>query len=111
ALIGSPQPGLSALFLGGAALLLLIQWGLGKAIRAVAERWPRPTNPIARAALANLHRPGSATGSLVTAPGFGLAAFVLLAAVQTSLEVNIMRSVPQRAPDYFVLDIPRDRLG
>lgn len=111
ALIGSPQPGLSALFLGGAALLLLILWGLGKAIRAVAERWPRPTNPIARAALANLHRPGSATGSLVTALGFGLAAFVLLAAVQTSLEGNIMRSVPQRAPDYFVLDIPRDRLG
>ena len=111
ALIGSPQPGLSALFLSGAALLLLILWALGKAIHAVAARWPRPAHPIARAALANLHRPGAATGSLVTALGFGLAAFVLLAAVQTSLERNIMRSVPQQAPDYFVLDIPRDRLA
>jgi putative ABC transport system permease protein len=35
---------------------------------------------------------------------------VLLAAVQTSLDGNIRRSVPARAPDYFVLDIPRDRL-
>lgn len=110
ALVGSPQPLLSATFLIGAAVLLLLLWALGKTIRAAAARWPRPSNPIARAALANLHRPGTATGSLVTALGFGLAAFVLLAAVQTSLDANIMRSVPSRAPDYFVLDIPRDRL-
>ena len=36
---------------------------------------------------------------------------MLLAAVQTSLDANIRRSVPQQAPDYFVLDIPKDRLG
>jgi putative ABC transport system permease protein len=111
ALIGSPQPGLSATFLGGAAGLLLLLGGLGKAIRAAAARWPRPKHPIARAALANLHRPGSSTGALVTALGFGLAAFVLLAAVQTSLTANIMRSVPAVAPDYFVLDIPKDRVA
>src|SRR5690606_19434574 len=110
ALIGSPQPGLSATFLGGAAVILLLLWGLGRAIRALAARVPRPSDAIARAALANIHRPGSATGSLVTALGFGLAAFVLLAAVQTSLSANIQRSVPAIAPDYFVLDIPRDRL-
>ncbi|HEY6815469.1 MAG TPA: FtsX-like permease family protein, partial [Croceibacterium sp.] len=110
ALIGSPQPGLSATFLGGAAVLLGFLALLGKAIRAAAARAPRPSDPIARIALANLHRPGAATGALVTALGFGLAAFVLLAAVQTSLDGNIRRSVPARAPDYFVLDIPRDRL-
>ena len=111
ALVGSPQPGLSAMFLGGAVALLLILGGLGKAIRWSAARWPRPANPIARAALANLHRPGSATGALVTALGFGLSAFVLLAAVQSSLDANISRSVPQVAPDYFVLDVPRDRVA
>jgi len=110
ALVGSPQPGLSATFLGGAAVILLLLWGLGRAIRTLAARVPRPSDAIARAALANIHRPGSATGSLVTALGFGLAAFVLLAAVQTSLSANIQRSVPSIAPDYFVLDIPRDRL-
>lgn len=109
ALIGSPQPGLSALFLGGAVALLLVLWGLGWAIRTAATRAPRPANPLLRSALANLHRPGSQTGSLVTALGFGLSAFVVLAAVQTSLEANITRSVPQIAPDYFVLDVPRDR--
>jgi putative ABC transport system permease protein len=111
ALIGSPQPALSATFLGGAAALLLLLWGLGSAIRALAARAPRPSDAIARAALANLHRPGSSTGALVTALGFGLAVFVLLAAVQTSLDGNIRRSVPAVAPDYFVLDVPRDRLA
>jgi putative ABC transport system permease protein len=108
ALAGSPQPGLSATFLAGAAVLLGLLALLGCAIRRLAQRAPRPANPVLRSALANLYRPGSATGALVTALGFGLSAFVLLAAVQTSLDGNIRRSVPERAPDYFVLDVPRD---
>jgi putative ABC transport system permease protein len=61
---------------------------------------------LLRIALANLHRPGAQTGALVVALGFGLAAFVLLAGVETSLDANIARRVPARAPDYFVLDLP-----
>jgi putative ABC transport system permease protein len=109
ALVGAPQPLLSAGFLGGAVVMLGLLTLLGLAIRALAARLPRPRSPVLRIALANLHRPGAQTGALVTALGFGLAAFVLLAAIQTSLTGNIARSVPQQAPDYFVLDIPRDR--
>ena len=43
---------------------------------------------------------------MVTALGFGLAAFVLLAAVQSAIDGNIQTNVPQEAPDYFVLDVP-----
>ncbi|WP_340587048.1 ABC transporter permease [Erythrobacter alti] len=106
----SAQPLISAMFLGGAAAVLGFLALLGRAIRAAASRAPRARNPIIRAAIANLHRPGAATGSLVTALGFGLAAFVLLAAIQSSLDGNIQRSVPERAPDYFVLDIPKEGL-
>jgi putative ABC transport system permease protein len=108
-LIGAPQPLLSAGFLAGAAALLGLLAVLGAAIRRLAARLPRPRSPVLRAALANLYRPGAQTGALVTALGFGLAAFVVLAAIQTSLTGNIARSVPEKAPDYFVLDIPRDR--
>lgn len=96
-------------FLGGAAAMLALLGLLGWAIRRGAARLPRPGAPLLRAALANLHRPGAQTGALVTALGFGLSAFVLLAAIQTSLEGNIERRVPNQAPDYFVLDVPRDR--
>ncbi|VVS97093.1 ABC transporter permease [Erythrobacter sp. EC-HK427] len=107
----SPTPLLSAGFLAGAAAILGFLALLGWGIRKAAAKAPRPSNPIARAAIANMHRPGAATGSLVTALGFGLAAFVLLAALQTSLGNNIQRSVPDLAPDYFVLDIPKTELG
>ncbi len=111
ALITAERPGLSGGFLAGAGAVLALLSGLGWAIRRLAAALPRPSSPIARNALANLHRPGTATGSLVTALGFGLAAFVLLAGVQSALDGNIEKRVPERAPDYFVLDIPRDRVS
>lgn len=111
ALAGSPTPLLSAGFLAGAAAILGLLAVLGRVIARAARHAPRPASPILRAALANLHRPGSSTAALVTALGFGLSAFVLLAAMQTSLDGNIRRSVPAIAPDYFVLDLPVARVG
>lgn len=111
ALITAEQPLLSGGFLLGAAAVLGLLALLGFAIRKIAANLPRPASPILRNALTNIHRPGANTGALVTALGFGLGAFVLLAAIQTSLDGNIERRVPNEAPDYFVLDIPRDRIG
>ncbi len=110
-LLTSSRPLMSAAFLAGAAGVLGLLALLGFAIRKLAAALPRPASPIVRNALANLHRPGSSTGALVTALGFGLSAFVLLAAMQSSIDGNIQSRVPAQAPDYFVLDIPRDRLA
>ena len=110
ALLTAENPLLSGGFLAGAAAVLGLLALLGWGIRKVAASLPRPHSPVARNALANLHRPGSSTGALVTALGFGLAAFVLLAAVQSAIDGNIAKRVPDRAPDYFVLDIPRDQV-
>ncbi|BEU99664.1 ABC transporter permease [Novosphingobium olei] len=106
AVLTSPQMLLSAGFLAGAAALFLALAALGAGLTLLAARLPRPRGTIARMALANLHRPGAQTSALVVALGFGLAAFVLLASVQTSLDANIARRVPTKAPDYFVLDVP-----
>ena len=110
ALLTSANPLLSAGFLAGAAGVLALLALIGLGIRKLAGALPRPASPVARNALANLHRPGSSTGALVTALGFGLAAFVLLAAVQSAIDGNIGKRVPDRAPDYFVLDIPREQV-
>ena len=109
ALLTTSRPELAAGFLAGAAGALVLLTAIGFAIRFLAARAPRSNNPLLRGALANLHRPGAPTGALVTALGFGLAAFVLLAAVQSAIDGNIEKRVPQQAPDYFVLDVPRDR--
>ena len=109
ALLTARQPLLSGGFLLGAAVVLGLLALLGFGIRKLAASLPSPKNPLVRNALANLHRPGSSTGALVTALGFGLSAFVLLAAIQSSINGNIDTRVPNEAPDYFVLDIPRER--
>ena len=109
ALLTTTDVRLSAGFLTGAAFALALLAAIGLAIRDLAKRLPRSNNPLLRNALANLHRPGAPTGALVTALGFGLAAFVLLAAVQSAINGNIDQRVPREAPDYFVLDIPVER--
>ena len=106
----SPVPQVAAIFLAGAAGMVAVLAGLGRAIREVAARSPRPANAMLRLGIGNLYRPGAQTGRLVTALGFGLAAFVLLAVVQTSLDANIAARVPAKAPDYFVLDLDPARL-
>ena len=109
ALLTSGQPLLSGGFLLGAGGALILLAGLGLALQWAARKAPRPSNPLLRSALANLHRPGAPTGALVTALGFGLAAFVLLAAIQSAIDGNIESRVPQEAPDYFVIDVPPER--
>lgn len=103
------DPLFAAAVLGSVAGVLLILAGLGWAIRRLAARVPRPKAPLVRLAVANLHRPGAQTGALVVALGLALTLFVTLAAIQTSLDAEIARAVPARAPDQFVLDVPSDQ--
>jgi len=103
------QPWLTAGFLAAVAGVLLVLATIGWAITRGAAMLPRPRRPLLRLALAALHRPGARTGTLVVALGLGLTLFVLLAAIQTSIEANIARSVPARAPSLFALDVPPER--
>jgi putative ABC transport system permease protein len=102
------EPLFSAGFIAAAFGLLLILTGIAYAVRWVAVRLPRPKTPLLRVALANLHRPGAQTQALVVALGLGLTLFVTLATIQTSINNEISRSVPERAPSFFMLDVPRD---
>ncbi len=103
------EPLFSLAFIGAAFGLLLLLAGLAWSLRRIALRLPRPKAPLPRLALANLHRPGAQTQALVVALGLGLTLFVTLAAIQTSINAEIRKSVPERAPSFFVLDIPRER--
>jgi putative ABC transport system permease protein len=103
------QPGLSAGFLAAVAGALLLLAGFGWLVRRGAALLPRPRRPLLRLAIAALYRPGARTGTLVVALGLGLTLFVLLAAIRTSIDANIARTVPRRAPALFALDVPPDR--
>ena len=102
------EPLFSAGFIGAAFVLLLILTAIAFGVRWIAARLPSPKTPLFRIALANLHRPGAQTQALVVALGLGLTLFATLATIQTSINNEIARSVPERAPSFFVLDVPRD---
>ncbi|OYW31506.1 MAG: hypothetical protein B7Z51_05100 [Methyloversatilis sp. 12-65-5] len=53
---------------------------------------------------------GQPVSALVVALGLALTLFVTLAGVQTSLSAEIDRTVPRKAPNQFVLDIPSRNL-
>jgi len=109
ALSTTGRPAFAAAFLGATAGTLTVLVAIGLAVRAIARRLPRPRRPLPRLALTAIYRPGSRTVSLVVALGLGLTLFVLLASIRTSIDGNIRRSVPARAPALFALDVPPER--
>ena len=111
AIATADEPWFAAMFIGAVLALLALLAGLGWLIRKIAASLPRPRAPLARLALANLHRPGAQTGRLVVALGLGLTLFATLAVIQTSLNNAIERTIPKRAPSFFALDIPKDEEG
>ena len=106
ALAASEQPLFAAGVLAAVGGVLALLLAVGAGVRRLARAAPRPGSPLLRLAIANLHRPGAQTPALVIAMGLSLTLFVLISAIQTSLDAEISRSVPKRAPAQFVLDVP-----
>ena len=106
AIFTAREPAFAAGFIAAALGLVLLLTLLGGLIRWAASKLPRPRNPIFRLALANLHRPGAQTGRLVVALGLGLTLFTTLAVIETNLSGQIRTTIPDKAPSFFMLDIP-----
>jgi len=104
----SAQPLFSLGFLAGAAILLALLTLLGTLIRQAAAAAPRPKKVLPRLALANLHRPGAMTRQLVVALGLGLSLFACLAFIETSFNAELQKTVPDKAPTFFLLDLPKE---
>ncbi|MFT3964930.1 MAG: ABC transporter permease [Sphingobium sp.] len=105
-LLTAREPLFSAAVLGATAAVLVLLLLLGRGVGMMARRVPRPRRPLLRLAIANLYRPGAQTSALVVALGLALTLFVTLAGIQTSLDAEIARTVPKKAPNLFVLDLP-----
>lgn len=108
AIVTAREPFFSFAFILAALALLAILSLVAWIIRMVAIRVPRPKRPLFRLALTNLHRPGAQTSALVVALGLGLTLFVTLAAIQSSINAEISKNIPEQAPSFFALDIPKD---
>ena len=101
----APSPVFAAEFLVGAiaalGLLRLLAEGLRRGLKAL----PRPRSPLVRLALANLTRPGAATGGIVTALGLGLTLLATVTLLNSTINAQVAAALPARAPSFFFVDI------
>jgi putative ABC transport system permease protein len=87
--------------LASLVILRLAAWGLVWLVR----RAPRAGRPDLRLALANLVRPGAATGAVITSLGLGLTVLVAIALVEGNLRQQVMEDLPEEAPGFYFIDI------
>ncbi|MEI8144292.1 MAG: FtsX-like permease family protein [Alphaproteobacteria bacterium] len=99
------NPRLSLMFLGMAAGVFIALRLVATGIMALARRAPRPRSLVLRMALANIHRPGALTPSVVLSLGLGLTLLVVIALVDASFQRQITSALPERAPAFFFVDI------
>lgn len=92
-------------FMVGSAAALGILRAASWAIEKTASVVPRPKNALTRMAVANLHRPGAATGAVVISLGLGLTLFAGIALIEGNLGKQLGEQVPSEAPAFFMLDI------
>jgi putative ABC transport system permease protein len=92
-------------FVAGAGLSLALLSIGATAIMAAARRFKHIRHTESRLAIANLHRPGATTKSVVTSLGLGLGVLVAIALIEGNLSNQINQRIPKMAPAFFFLDI------
>lgn len=97
---------LAAMFLGSAALIFVALRLVAMLVMAIARRLPRPRSTPLRLAIANIHRPGALTPSVVLSLGLGLCLLVTLIQIDGNLHRQFAAGLPEKAPSFFFLDIP-----
>lgn len=107
----SDAPMLAVYFSGALAVVLLVFYLLGHAVTWLARKVPRPRHPELALAIGNLGAPGGLTRSIILSLGAGLSLLVAVALIDTSLVEELNGKLPENAPDYFVLDIPKTETG
>lgn len=102
----SPDRAVASVFLAAAAAIFILLRGVALAIMAITRRLPRPKDAGFRIALANIHRPGALTPSVVLSLGLGLALLVALTLIDSSIRNQLTAALPAKAPSFFFIDIP-----
>jgi putative ABC transport system permease protein len=101
---------ISLVFLGAIAFSFVVLRGVSILVAALARRSPRVSSPALRLAIGNIHRPGALTPSVVLSLGLGLALLVTLALIDGNLRRELTSNLPDRAPNFFFVDIQGSEL-
>ena len=96
----------AAVFVAAAAVLFLLLRLVAGLTMWIARHAPRARSTVLRLAIANIHRPGALTPSVVLSLGLGLALLVTVIEIDGNLHREFAAALPEKAPSFFFLDIP-----
>jgi putative ABC transport system permease protein len=97
---------IAAIFVAAALAVFVLLRLVAALLMQGARRLPRPASPVVRLALANIHRPGAVTPSVVLSLGLGVAVLVTVIAIDGNLRRQFLAALPDKAPSFYFVDIP-----
>jgi putative ABC transport system permease protein len=104
----------AAVFVVSSVAVFVLLRGVAAGLMALARRAPRSRITMLRLAVANIHRPGALTPSVVMSLGLGLAVLVTITQIDGNLRRQFLAALPEKAPSFYFIDIPTadsDRFG
>ena len=101
---------IAAIFLAAMAAGFLVLRLVAVLIAYAARKSPRPPSAALRLAVGNIHRPGALTSPVVLSLGLGLTLLVALALIDGNLRRELAGNIPERAPNFFFVDIQKTDL-
>ncbi|MGY3619928.1 ABC transporter permease [Bradyrhizobium sp. USDA 10063] len=97
---------IAAVFVASSIAVFVLLRLIAAGLMALARRLPRSRITMVRLAVANIHRPGALTPSVVLSLGLGLAVLVTITQIDGNLRQQFLAALPDRAPSFFFIDIP-----
>ncbi len=86
-------------------------WAAGIAIKRLAARIARPKRPEMALALANIGGPGSLARTIALSLGAGLTLLTAVSLVDASLTDELKTRLPDSAPDFFFIGVPKQDIA
>jgi putative ABC transport system permease protein len=111
AIASASNPVIAGAFVVGAVIAFALFHLLARLIARLAARGARLRWPLWRLALANLHRPGAATGAILLSLGLGLTLLSAIVLVEANLARQVDEVLPAEAPSFYFLDIQPAQLA
>ncbi len=106
----SSEHGIAAATCAAVLVIFALFWGAGTGIRRLASTVKRPKRPELALALANIGGAASLSRTISLSLGTGLTLLTAVSLVDASLTHEIKSRLPEHAPSYFLIGVPKQDL-
>jgi putative ABC transport system permease protein len=96
---------IAMIFIAAAAAVFVALQLVALLLMAAAQRLPHARATALRLAIANIHRPGALTPTIVLSLGLGLALLVTVIEIDGNLRRQFEGALPDKAPSFYFIDI------